>query len=61
MMRRLAVFLAVALVALAFAVTDMRGKRIFAFLFAMSMLIAPQVMALAFKSLAGPASPLRVC
>lgn len=40
------------------AATDMRGKRAFAFLFAMSMLIAPQVAALAFKSLLGPASPV---
>jgi iron(III) transport system permease protein len=44
--------------ALALAITDMRGKRVFAFLFAMSMLVAPQVIALAFKTLAGPASPV---
>lgn len=43
--------------ALLVAVTDMRAKRVFAFLFAMSMLIAPQVAALAFKTLLGPASP----
>ena len=40
------------------AATDLRGKRLFAFLFAASMLIAPQVAGLAFKTLAGPASPL---
>lgn len=44
--------------ALAVTITDMRGKRLFVFLFAMSMLVAPQVIALAFKALAGPASPL---
>lgn len=44
--------------ALAIATTDMRGKRAFAFLFAMSMLVAPHVVALAFKTFAGPASPL---
>jgi iron(III) transport system permease protein len=44
--------------ALLIGVSDMNGKRMFAFLFTMSMLIAPQVAALAFKTLAGPASPL---
>jgi iron(III) transport system permease protein len=44
--------------ALLVAVTDMRGKRAFAFLFAMSMLVAPHVAALAFKTLLGPASPV---
>ncbi len=44
--------------ALLLAVTDMRGKTHFAFLFVLSMLVAPQVVALAFKTLAGPASPL---
>ncbi len=39
-------------------VSDMRGKRLFALLMTMGMLIAPQVAALAFKTLAGPASPL---
>jgi iron(III) transport system permease protein len=38
--------------------SDMRGKRLFALLMTMGMLIAPQVAALAFKTLAGPASPL---
>lgn len=45
-------------VALLVAVTDMRAKRAFAFLFAMSMLVAPHVAALAFKTLLGPASPV---
>lgn len=44
--------------AIALCCTDMRGKRAFAFLFAMSMLVAPQVVALAFKTLLGPASPV---
>lgn len=44
--------------ALLVGVTDMRGKRVFALLMAMGMLIAPQVAALAFKTLAGPASPI---
>ncbi|MFM9975051.1 MAG: ABC transporter permease [Beijerinckiaceae bacterium] len=44
--------------ALLIGVSDMRGKRLFAFLMAMGMLIAPQVAALAFKTMAGPASPL---
>jgi iron(III) transport system permease protein len=44
--------------ALLIGVSDMRGKRLFAFLMTMAMLIAPQVAALAFKTLAGPASPL---
>ncbi len=44
--------------ALLIGTSDMRGKRIFALLMTMGMLIAPQVAALAFKTLAGPASPL---
>jgi iron(III) transport system permease protein len=44
--------------AIALAVTDIRGKRVLAFLYVTSLLIAPQVAALAFKTLAGPASPL---
>jgi iron(III) transport system permease protein len=44
--------------ALALAVTDVRGKRILAFLYVMSLLVAPQVAALAYKTLAGPASPI---
>lgn len=45
-------------VALALAVTNMRGKRMLALLFVGSLLVAPQVAALAFKTLAGPASSL---
>ncbi len=44
--------------ALALAVTDVRAKMPLAFLFALSLMVSPQVVALAFKSLAGPASPL---
>lgn len=45
-------------VALLLAVTDVPGKRPLAFLFVLSLMVAPQVSALAFKTLAGPASPL---
>ena len=47
-------------VAMAFAlgVTDMRGRRLVSFLFVLSVMISPQVMALAFLHLAGPASPI---
>ncbi len=44
--------------ALTLAITDIRGKRILAFLFVMSLMVAPQVAALAYKTLAGPASPV---
>jgi len=44
--------------AIVLAVTDVRGKRALALLYVMSLLIAPQVAALAFKTLAGPASPI---
>jgi iron(III) transport system permease protein len=44
--------------AIALAATDIRGKRVLAFLFVMSLLVAPQVAALAYKTLAGPASPI---
>lgn len=44
--------------ALALALTDVRGKRALALLLVLALLIAPQVIALAFKMLAGPASPL---
>jgi iron(III) transport system permease protein len=44
--------------AIALAVTDVRGKRILALLYVMSLLVAPQVAALAYKTLAGPASPI---
>ena len=46
------------LVALALGVTDLRGKRPLAFGFVFSMMIAPQVAALAFLSLLAPNSPL---
>jgi iron(III) transport system permease protein len=45
-------------VAVVLAVTNVRGKRAIAIVFIGSLLVAPQVMALAFKTLAGPASPL---
>ncbi len=44
--------------ALLIGASDMRGKRLFALLMTMGMLVAPQVAALAFKTLAGPASPI---
>lgn len=44
--------------AIALAVTDVRGKRVLALLYVTSLLVAPQVAALAFKTLAGPASPI---
>lgn len=44
--------------AIVLAVTDIRGKRALAFLYVMSLLVAPQVAALAYKTLAGPASPI---
>jgi iron(III) transport system permease protein len=40
------------------ALTDVRGRAPLAFLFVMSMLMAPQVTALAFLLMTGPASPL---
>lgn len=45
-------------VAIGLAATDIRAKRAIALLFVGSLLVAPQVMALAFKTLAGPSSPL---
>ncbi|MFC0217958.1 ABC transporter permease [Pseudochelatococcus lubricantis] len=54
-------FLALALgtgMALALTLTDVRGKRVIAFCFLLSMMIAPQVVALAYFTLAGPSSPL---
>jgi iron(III) transport system permease protein len=45
-------------VALALTLTDIRGRRPISFLFVLSMLIAPQVVAFAFLTLTGPASPL---
>ena len=47
-----------AIVAVGLAATDIRAKRAIAILFVGSLLVAPQVMALAFKTLAGPSSPL---
>jgi iron(III) transport system permease protein len=44
--------------AIALAVTDIRAKRSLALLYVISLLVAPQVAALAYKTLAGPASPL---
>jgi iron(III) transport system permease protein len=44
--------------ALVLAVTDTRGRRIVSFLFVLSVMISPQVIALAFLHLAGPASPI---
>lgn len=43
---------------LALAVTNMRGRGAMAFIMVLSLMIAPQISALAFKTLAGPASPL---
>jgi iron(III) transport system permease protein len=47
-----------AVMALALGITDARGRRPASFLFVLSTMISPQVVALAFLSLAGPASPL---
>lgn len=44
--------------ALVVTLTDIRGRRLFSFLFVLSMLMAPQVVALAFITASGPASPL---
>lgn len=44
--------------ALALMLTDVRGKRLLALLYVASLMVAPQVVALAFKSMAGPGSPL---
>ncbi len=46
--------------ALTLAITDVRAKRALAFLFVFSLMVAPQVIALAFLSMAGPASPVLV-
>jgi iron(III) transport system permease protein len=45
-------------VALASTLWDMPGRRAFSFLFLLSMMMAPQVAALAFAGMLGPASPL---
>jgi len=47
-----------AVLAMVLAVTDVRGRQHLTFLFVLSMLISPQVAAVAFLSLVGPASPL---
>jgi iron(III) transport system permease protein len=47
-----------AAVAVVLTLTDVRAKSSLAFLFVMSMLMAPQVTALAFLLMTGPASPL---
>jgi iron(III) transport system permease protein len=44
--------------ALVLGVTDIRRRRIASFLFVLSVMISPQVIALAFLHLAGPASPM---
>ena len=45
-------------VTLALICMRLRTRRVIAFLFVLSLMVAPQVSALAFKTLAGPASPL---
>jgi len=44
--------------ALILGITDIRGRRVASFLFVLSVMISPQVIALAFLHLAGPASPI---
>jgi iron(III) transport system permease protein len=46
------------LAALILSISRLSGRCVFAFLFTLSMLIAPHVAALSFKTLLGPASPL---
>lgn len=45
-------------VALALGTMTLRTRRMLAFLFVLSLMVAPQVSALAFKTLAGPSSPI---
>ena len=45
-------------VAIVLATMTLRTRRALAFLFVLSLMVAPQVSALAFKTLAGPASPI---
>ncbi|QKV18854.1 ABC transporter permease [Oricola thermophila] len=45
-------------VAVALATMTMQTRRALAFLFVLSLMVAPQVSALAFKTLAGPSSPI---
>lgn len=47
-----------AIAALALTLTDIRGRNALTFLFVMPLIIAPQVMALAWLQISGPASPL---
>ncbi|MDP3524620.1 MAG: iron ABC transporter permease, partial [Hoeflea sp.] len=44
--------------ALILSVTNLRARTALAFIMVLSLMIAPQISALAFKTLAGPASPL---
>ena len=54
-----ALALAIGLVfALLLSVTNLRGRAALAFIMVLSLMVAPQISALAFKTLAGPASPL---
>jgi iron(III) transport system permease protein len=53
----LAMMLGVA-VALVLATMELRTRRLLGFLFVLSLMVAPQVSALAFKTLAGPSSPI---
>ncbi|MGL5448507.1 MAG: ABC transporter permease [Rhabdaerophilum sp.] len=46
------------IVALVVTLTDLRARNAFVFLFVMPLIIAPQVMALAWLQVSGPASPL---
>ncbi|WP_445501564.1 ABC transporter permease [Microvirga sp. G4-2] len=46
------------IMALVLGITDMRGRRFASFLFVLSVMISPQVIALAFLHLTGPASPI---
>ncbi|MCB8820366.1 ABC transporter permease [Microvirga rosea] len=46
------------ILALVLAATDVRGRQLLTFLFVLSMLISPQVAAVAFLSLTGSASPI---
>lgn len=46
------------IVALVLATMALRTRRLLAFLFVLSLMVAPQVSALAFKTLAGPSSPI---
>ncbi len=47
-----------AIMAFVLGITDIRRRRVASFLFVLSLMISPQVIALAFLHLAGPASPI---